>query len=333
MFKREFIPGWALLIGVALASTFSSELVVLGGKHPLEASAVAVVLGIAIRNLGYLPERCRSGVSASEKLLVIGIVLMGAGLNISTIVSQGAVLLAVILITMALGFFLIVGISRVLGLPSDLGLLLGVGTTICGTSAIAVTAPLIKAKQEEISYAIGTVALWGLVAILLYPLVGELLGVSDNHFGIFAGVAIHSTPQVIGAGYIFSDQAGQIATAIKLVRNCFMAPVAILIALWHSKRNAQDVATKVNIMRAFPWFLFGYFFMAALNSWGLLSGTAVTSFTETGKFLILLGMAGVGLNTNFAAFRSVGLKPLVVGLVGSLIVAAVSIVLIAAFIP
>ncbi len=327
------LPGWALLVLLSIISTFLSNSIVMGGKHPLEASAVAVVLGILLANLGRIPSACKAGVSTSEKLLVIGIVLMGAGLNLATITQEGLPLLAVIVITMLLGFFLIVGLGRTFGLPPGLSLLLGVGTTICGTSAIAVTAPLIKAKQEEISYAIGTVALWGLVAILLYPLLGEMLHVSDTHFGVFAGVAIHSTPQVIGAGYIFSDVAGQTATAVKLVRNCFMAPVAILIALWYAKKNSDSTMSKVNIARAFPWFLFGYFLMAFLNTRGWLSASAVTNFTEGGKFLILIGMAGVGLNTQFSAFKDVGLKPLIVGLIGSVIVAGVSIALIAQLLP
>ena len=333
MLKMENVPGWGLLIALSLISMYLSETVVMGGKHPLEASAVAVVLGILLSNLGRLPLACKAGVATSEKLLIFGIVLMGAGLNLATITKEGLPLLAVIVITMVLGFFLIVGLGRAFGLPAGLSMLLGVGTTICGTSAIAVTAPLIKAKQEEISYAIGTVALWGLVAILLYPLIGQMLHVSDTHFGIFAGVAIHSTPQVIGAGYIFSDLAGQTATAVKLVRNCFMAPVAIVIALWYAKQNSGGAVSKVNIARAFPWFLFGYFLMAFLNTRELLSPAAVTNCTEGGKFLILVGMAGVGLNTQFGAFKEVGLKPLVVGLIGSLIVAAVSAFLIAQFLP
>jgi uncharacterized integral membrane protein (TIGR00698 family) len=326
----NLLPGILLLVAVALVSRYASELVQLGGKHPLEESALAVIIGILLRNLLTLPSAVKNGISSSEKLLVLGIVLMGAGLDVAKISSQGVKMLEIILVPMVIGFFLIYFLARKMNLPMGLGVLLAVGTTICGTSAIAVTAPLIKSREEETSYAVGTVALWGLVAILLYPYLGHLAHASDFAFGVFAGTAIHSTPQVIGAGYIFSDAAGQTATAVKLVRNCFMAPVAILIAIWYSRAAGKDSVAKVNILRAFPWFLFGYFLMAAGNSWGMFSAQFIEQSTAAGKFLILLGMAGVGLSTNFAAFKSVGLKPLLVGLIGSIIVAAVSAGMIAA---
>ncbi len=320
------LPGWLLLAAVALASQWISELVVMGGKHPLEASALAVVLGILIRNgLGIL-KLLQPGVAASEKLLIFGIVLMGAGFDYNIVQQQGWHILTIILGTMILAFGLILALGRMFQLPAGLSMLLSVGTTICGTSAIAITAPLIKAKEEETSYAVGTVALWGLVAILLYPKIGQMLQLSDLDFGVFAGTAIHSTPQVVGAGYIYSEAAGNTATAIKLVRNCFMAPLAIVIALWYARRFASEGSggVKVDWKRAFPWFLFGYFLMAFFNTRGYFTKAGIAAFSETGKFLILLGMAGVGLNTNLAAFKAVGFKPLLAGLIGAIILAAIS---------
>ena len=278
MIRWQFLPGLLLLLALAIVSSYASELVVMGGKHPLEASALAVILGIFVANVGMLPQSCKPGIFLGEKLLVFGIVLMGAGLNIGKIATQGPAMLAIILVTMSVGFFLIYILGKLFTLPPALALLLAVGTTICGTTAIAITAPLIKAPEEETSYAVGTVALWGLVAILLYPYLGHLMQASDFNFGVFAGTAIHSTPQVIGAGFIYSDIAGQTATAVKLVRNCFIAPVAILIAMWfaHNLKTVDPTAKGLNLKRVFPWFLFGYFFMAACNSFGLFSTQAVS---------------------------------------------------------
>jgi uncharacterized membrane protein YadS len=118
------------------------------------------------------------------------------------------------------------------------------------------------------------------------------------------------------------------ATAVKLVRNCFMAPVAILVAVWYAKKSAGSAVSKATLLRAFPWFLFGYFIMAALSSQGVFNADQVKFFSEGGKFLILLGMAGIGLSTDFAAFKRVGGTPLLVGLLASVVVAAVSIGLI-----
>ncbi|OGD11651.1 MAG: hypothetical protein A2Y86_05630 [Candidatus Aminicenantes bacterium RBG_13_62_12] len=148
---------------------------------------------------------------------------------------------------------------------------------------------------------------------------------------MFAGTAIHATPQVVGAGFIFSGLAGKTATAVKLVRNCFMAPLAFLIAARFARTRFQAAALntgKVNWAKAFPWFLFGYFVMAGLNTAGYFSAKAVGGLTWTGRFLIVVAMAGIGLNTEFGAFRKVGLKPLVVGFLSALAVAACSILMI-----
>jgi uncharacterized integral membrane protein (TIGR00698 family) len=331
--KKEHIPGWLLMIAVAVLSLVLSNLVTAGGKHPLEATALAVILGVLGRNLNLIPKIFHPGIRQFETFLTWGVILIGATLNFKDIGSQGAGMLTIIVTTMAVSYFVIYALGRLFKLPWSLSTLLSVGTTICGGSAIAVTAPLIKAKEEETSYAIGTITLWGLVAILLYPKLAQALGVSDLHFGVFAGTAIHATPQVVGAGFIFSDLAGKTATAVKLVRNCFMAPLALGLAAWYARtatgREAKKETRAINYAKAFPWFLFGYFLMAGMNTAGYFSKTGIDALTWLGRFLITISMAGIGLNTEFGAFKKVGLKPLIVGLLGALIVAGVSISMIA----
>ncbi|MES2504198.1 MAG: putative sulfate exporter family transporter [Myxococcota bacterium] len=313
----NLFAGWLLLWLIAGISALLSGLFVLGGKHPVEASALAIVIGISFRHFRWVPAHCEPGVKWSEKFLALGIVLMGAGLNFKTVFAQGSGLLAVILVTMLVGFTLIYGLGKLLALPSMLSMLLAIGTTICGTTAIAIVAPLMKAPKEQTAYAVGTVALCGLIALLIYPPLGHWLGASDLAFGIFAGTAIHSTPQVVGAGFMFSDLAGQTATAVKLIRNCFIAPMALVVAVAYS-------GSKAGALRAFPWFLFGFFALAWCGSLGFFSSGQVAFCNELGKFLILVGMAGVGLNTDLKAFQKVGFKPLAVGAFGSVLVAVVS---------
>jgi len=329
--KKEFLPGWLLMLAVGALSMFLSKLIVLGGKNPIEAVVIAILIGILIRNTGLLPDLFLPGIKAFEKILILGIVLIGASLNFKNIGSQGVNMLIIILATMTISFFVIYFLAKVFHLPRGLAILLSVGTTICGGSAIAVTAPLIKAKEEETSYAIGTIALWGFVAIILYPKIAQMLGVTDMNFGVFAGTAIHSTPQVVGAGFIFSDLAGKTATAVKLVRNCFMVPVAFLIAVWYTNtilKGHKKEGARVNVAKAFPWFLFGYFILAGMNTQGYFSPEGVHAFNSAGRFLILLGLAGIGLNTAFSSFKKVGLKPLLIGFIGALFVAGCSIVMI-----
>ena len=329
--KKDYIPGWLLMVFVGVFSMLLSSLVIAGGKHPLEATALAVIIGLLARNLGLVPAVFFPGIKQIEKPLIWGVILIGATLNFKDIGSQGLRMLVIILVTMTISYFAIYTLGRLFNLSPTLATLLSVGTTICGGSAIAVTAPLIKAKEEETCYAIGTITLWGLAAILFYPPIARSFGVGDVAFGVFAGTAIHATPQVVGAGFIFSDLAGKTATAVKLVRNCFMAPLAFLIAAWFTRtylRAAAQEKQKVSWSKAFPWFLFGYFIMAGFNTAGYFSAKGVGGLTWLGRFLIVVSMAGIGLNTAFSAFKNVGLKPLAVGLLGALAVAACSVLMI-----
>ncbi len=328
---KEHIPGWLLMAAVGVLAMLLSNLVTAGGKHPLEATALAVIIGLLARNIGAVPVVFHAGVKQFEKPLIWGVILIGATLNFKDIGSQGPRMLAIILVTMTVSYFVIYALGRMFKLTPALSTLLAVGTTICGGSAIAVTAPLIKAKEEETCYAIGTITLWGLAAILLYPQIARALGVGDIAFGVFAGTAIHATPQVVGAGFIFSDLAGKMATAVKLVRNCFLAPLAFLIAARFTKtylQTASQKKEKIHWAKAFPWFLFGYFVMAGLNTAGYFSARGVAGLTWLGRLLVVVSMAGIGLNTAFGAFREVGFKPLAVGFLGALVVAACSILMI-----
>jgi len=329
--KKEFFPGWLLMAALGVLSMLLSKLVVAGGKHPLEATALAVIIGLLARNLGLVPAFFHAGIRQFEKPLIWGVILIGATLNFRDIGSQGPRMLAIILVTMTVSYLVIYALGRMFRLSPTLSTLLSVGTTICGGSAIAITAPLIKAKEEETCYAIGTITLWGLAAILFYPQIAKALGVGDVAFGVFAGTAIHATPQVVGAGFIFSDLAGKTATAVKLVRNCFMAPLAFLIAAWFTRTHLLAAAKekkRVNWAKAFPWFLFGYFVLAGLNTAGYFTAKGIAGLTWLGRFLIVIAMAGIGLNTAFGAFKTVGFKPLIIGFLGALVVAATSILMI-----
>lgn len=322
-----------MLVTGVVATTLSS-LIVVHGRHPVDAAVIAILLGILLRNTGLVPRACLPGIKAFQKVLILGIVLLGASLDLALIVSEGVRILLVVLVTMGSALCLVYLLARIFRLPVGLSVLLSVGTTICGETAIAVTAPLIRARDEQTAYAIGTVALWGLVAILLYPKIAMMFGVGDFHFGVFSGTAIHSTPQVIAAGFIHSDIAGNTATAVKLVRNCFMVPVAFAVAVWYARRpearresgagSPPQAGPLASVARAFPWFLFGYFIMAGLSTAGFFTPEGVKGFTGAGKFLVLLGLAGIGLNTTLSSFRSVGLSPLAVGLLGAATVAAMA---------
>lgn len=329
--NRQWIPGFFLLVFLAYGSKWASSLVEMGGKHPLEAAIIAILVGMALRAFSFVPTACEPGIKAFEKILILGIVCMGVSLDLELIQESGLSIFPIILGTMVAGFFSIYFLSRSAKLSANLSVLLALGTTICGGTAIAIASPVIRAKDEETSYAIGTIALWGLLGIISYPLIASALGVSDLVFGVFAGTAIHSTPQVVGAGYIFSDAAGTTATAVKLVRNCFIAPAVFLLAIWYSKQQHAETDSSYDPSKVFPWFLFGYFIMAGMRGMDYLTPEGIKAISSFGKFCILCGMAGIGLNTRISMFKSVGLTPLFIGGAGSALVALSSLGLIHIF--
>lgn len=333
--KKDDLPGLAVItlvaaVSILIATYLGIPLMSALGmtRNPVEATVFAIVIGVLARNLGLIPASWEAGVKASDKFLIWGIILYGASLDFLSFAEQGPRIFAAIIVTMLVGFFGIYLMGLAFKLPPKLSILLGVGTTICGSSAIAISSPLIDAKKEDTSYAVTTISLWGLLAIVTYPYIAMAIpGVNDQAFGVFAGTAIHATPQVVGAGFIYSDAAGNVATAVKLVRNCFMVPLALGLAVWYARKRAKENAQgdhHVNWTRGFPWFLFGFFVMAVLGTRGFFTDVGLASFKSWGNFFILMGMVGIGMQTRLSSFRGIGVKPFVVGLIGAALVAAVS---------
>ncbi|MBN2244646.1 MAG: putative sulfate exporter family transporter [Candidatus Aminicenantes bacterium] len=320
--------GWIVMAVVAYFSTWISGLVEVNGTHPLEAMMVGIILGAAARNIGLVPKKWEPYLKKFETPLLWGIMLLGAGFSIN-IARELPLSLVVIFASMIIGFFFIYFIGRKIGLPDKLSALLAVGTTICGGSAIAITSPLIKAKEEETSYSVSTIVIAAFVLLITLPFLGHLLGLNQISFGIWSGTSVHNTPQTIGTGYIYGDQAGQVATIVKLTRNMFMIVVAVLVSLWFgAKESREGRLGKKAILKAFPWVLFGYIAMAVCAVKGFFSPEGVSFFKAAGKYLILMGMVGIGFGTNFRDIKRLGFKPLIIGLAGAVVVTGVSLIMV-----
>ncbi|MDD4362951.1 MAG: putative sulfate exporter family transporter, partial [Atribacterota bacterium] len=216
-------------------------------------------------------------------------------------------------------------LAKKAGLSDKLSTLLAVGTTICGGSAIAITSPLIRAKEEETCYAVSVIVISAFLLLITMPLLGRLLGLNETFFGVWAGTAVHNTPQTIGTGYIYGERAGQIATIVKLTRNMFMIVLAALISFnFQTKETGRNQISKKAIISAFPWFLFGYLVMAFFAANDFFTPEGISAFGKIGKFLILMGMVGIGFGTDFAYIKKLGFKPLLIGIIGTIIVTSVS---------
>jgi len=324
----KILPGWLFLLLIAVGAGQVSELVTVAGRHPLEASAVAIVLGLFLRFAGLVPEWLLVGAKLYEKPLIVGIVLLGAGFNLAEFGENLLPVLLLLVVTMIVAFTSVKYLAAKFGVSERLAVLLAIGTTICGTTAVAITAPLLKARPDETGYAVGAIAFCGLLALLFYPLLGILFGMSDLQFGVFAGAAIHSTAQVVGAGYIYSYDAGATATAIKLLRNVFMAPAALVVAFWWSRQGeVSKEGGRTAFRKSFPWFLFGYFVMAYLGSQGHLSTISINYSLWLGKLLIVMALAGIGIATDLKSLKALGKTPMIVALLGTGVLAIVTVAL------
>ncbi len=333
------LPGWGLMIGIALFSILISKQIVVGSKNPLESVTIAILLGLLLKNLFPLPPFFNPGLSRYEVALKSGIVLLGIGLSFFALLEIGTKAITVVVLCLLIAPILFFFIGRRAGLSEKMNILIGIGTTICGSTAIAITAPLIEAEGDDVSYAIGTISLFGIDAMFLFPVVARLFELNESVFGLWAGTAIHATPQVVAAGYMYGELAGQVSTVSKLTRNIFMAPAVFLIGLWYMKKRLEKTEgspIKTKYSKAVPFFLFGFLAFAIIRTIG--DGMAVIPasqwkwvvkhINELGKFLVLVAMAGIGLNTKLNTMRQIGPKPFLVGLVASILLATISLLLI-----
>lgn len=323
--------------------------------HPLEPVMIAIILGMVIGNLWKLPGVLQPGIKYSvKKVLPLAIVLLGARLNFQDLVRLGLKGLALSCVTTVVSLVLLLLLAKWMKLPQKLGVLLGVGTAICGGSAIVATAPVIEAEESDVAFSLATVTLLGLLGMFVLPLVGHALELGSKEFGIWAAMCIHQIPQVIAAGYSYSPTsadystvAGDTATIAKLARVCLLAPMVFLLGLMHANKKTQGNdanGRKINYFKLFPMFLFGFMAMALLKTLGLIpditlhndkifgpgdhSWSLGNAAEQVSKFCIGVSMAGVGLETKFNAMRQTGLKPFVASLIAVLVVATLVLALI-----
>jgi len=323
---RRVLPGLIVTIACAIAARF------LHGLLPAKAAAVvgevvvAVLLGLVIGNVLALPEALAPGIRFSfHSLLRMAIVVLGAQFSFQQVVAIGgkAVLMIVILMTLAL--LVAHALGRLAGVPGRLATLIGVGTAVCGNTAISATAPVIRARDEEVSFAVATNTLFGTLAVFLYPLLGHWLGLSSAAFGTWAGTAVNDTSQVVATGFAFSDAAGRVATAVKLTRNALMGPVIVVIGLVYARGAGRETGGAgaeigTRIRQSIPLFVLGFLLVAVLNTVGVIGWLGARLHRDlphdlqaVSRFLILVALSGVGLSTRLSAMRRIGATPFLVG--------------------
>lgn len=326
----SLIPGTLLALGIAVIAKLLERLENAAGLSVIGASVIALFIGMLINAFWKPAPWAAPGVKfTSKKLLKFAIILLGASLNIRTVLTVGKFSLTVMLFTLATCFGLGALIGKALGLNWKTSSLINAGTGICGGSAIAAIAPVIEADDTDIAYGMSATFLFDTVMIVVFPLLGRMLGLSDAAFGLWAGTAVNDTSSVVATGYAFSEAAGDFATMVKLTRTLSIIPAVLVFAAVNlhikKKQSAQAGGVKVNIRSIFPWFILGFLAMSALASLGALPAEAVSVMKSISKFLMVAALGAIGLNTNFKALCRSGAKPMLHGFIVSLLVVLVAI--------
>ncbi|MBU3143114.1 YeiH family protein [Clostridium sp. CF012] len=322
---KQNIQGILFAFIIALIATW------LGSVLPIVGGPVfGIIIGISINNVFGKPENTLKGIAfTSKKILQWAIIVLGAGLSFTKVLQTGMDSLSVTIFTLLAAFISAYGFGKLLGIPSKLKTLIGVGTAICGGSAIAAIAPIIEADEMEIAYSISTIFLFNIIAVLIFPPLGHLLHFSDKAFGLWAGTAINDTSSVVAAGYAYSNVAGSYATIVKLTRATLIIPISIIfsivVALKKKKEAKTDNTVNFSMSKIFPWFILWFLVASVLNTLGLFKGNSISYINTLGKFMIVMALSAIGLCSDFKKMMKNGVKPILLGLIVWFTVAIVSI--------
>lgn len=321
---RSVVLSALLVAAVGLGAILAAPLV-----PAVNAVVIALLAGLLVANLAGRRVEVDDRVSTFvlKRVLRAAIILLGAGINLALVADVGVKALAVITVSVLVAILVARLAGPRLGLTGRSSLLIGIGTAICGVSAIVAVAPVLRARKEEMGLALATILSFNALALLLYPLVGNVLAFDAITFGTWAGVAVHDTASAVATGFALGPQAGEVATLVKLVRTLYLIPVMVLAALWMSVRVDRGAVSASGTARAvlssMPWFVFGFAVLAVLNSAGLLLGIGDV-LSDLAKLLIVFVVATIGLTLRLSGIASLGRPLLYTGFAASVAIGIVS---------
>ena len=325
------LSGILLSVFVALVACYLESLLPI---HLIGSAVIAMFLGMIINSF-LKTDFFGSGIKfTSKKILKFAIIILGLSLNINTILNVGKMSLMVMIFTLLTcfggGYF----IGKALGLNWKLSNLISAGTGICGGSAIAAIAPTIDADDSDVAYAMSATFLFDMAMIVLFPIMGRAIGMTDEAFGIWAGTAVNDTSSVVATGYAFSEGAGDFATMVKLTRTLTIIPTVIVFALIQlrlkrkeiisSSQEGEDLKVNFSIKKIFPWFILGFLAMSIVASVFPVPESVVSSSKKISKFLMVCALAAIGLNTSFLSLKKSGIRPMIHGFIISALVVIVA---------
>lgn len=305
---RGLLPGLSLAVAVAAVATLLGRVVPLVG-----APVLGIVLGALLGGLHRPGARQAPGLRlGGREVLQAGVVLLGTGLPLGQVLRVGGGSLPVMLGTLTIALAGAAVLGRLLGLPSGIRTLVGVGTGICGASAIAAVTSVVSVAEADVAYAIGTIFTYNVAAVLAFPAIGHLLGLSQHAFGLWAGTAVNDTSSVVAAAYSYGTSAGSYAVVVKLTRSLMIVPICLVLAAMSARRSATG-AGSVRPWRLVPPFIIGFVLASVLDTLGLVPGSWHGTLTWLAVFCTTVALSSIGLTTDPAALRRAGARPLLLG--------------------
>jgi uncharacterized integral membrane protein (TIGR00698 family) len=304
----RLLPGLALTAALAAVATF------IGGMAPvIGAPVVAVVGGMALSSVRRPSAAVRPGILfVSKRVLQGSVVVMGLGLSLGQVWSTGARSLPELVGTLAAALVVAALAGRMLGLPADQRTLIGVGTAICGASAIAAVDAVIDAEEADVSYAIATIFTFNVVAVLLYPSLGHAFGLSQHSFGLWAGTAINDLSSVVAASTIYGHAAASYGVIVKLTRTLAIIPISLALALRRSRQSERPVGP-VELRRIVPVFIVAFVGAVVVNTAGVIPSAWHPGLGDLSTWMITAALGAIGLSTDIGRIRRAGLRPLALG--------------------
>jgi len=304
---RPLLPGLALVVGLGLvAQALAAVQEAAFGRPWLEALVLALLLGVLVRNVNPdLPAFDAGAAYAGKQVLEFAVVLLGVSVDVAALAASGprlaVLIVAGVTAVLALGFL----VGRALGLGPRLAFLVATGNAICGNSAIAAVAPVVRADKSEIAASIALTAVLGVLLVLTLPVLIPLAHLSHFQYGVVAGMGVYAVPQVLAAAFPISPLSGEIATTVKLGRVMLLGPLVLVVGLVSALRGGRG-GTCLRWSTFLPWFVVGFLVLALLRNVGLIPDALAQPMRSLGSYLTVLAMAGLGLGVRLAAIRLVG---------------------------
>lgn len=310
------LPGIALAAIIAVAAFLISKTVT---QIPLNPIMLAVLLGAAVAAFTGMPAAISAGLNTVPRLaLRIAIVLLGFQVSFSDILNIGGSGLATVLLATLTTMIATLYAGRAMGLERNTSLLIATGTSICGVAAIIAMGAAIRASARDMTYAIICITLFGLIAMVLFPLAAPLLGLDARAFGIWTGASVHEVAQVVAAGFQHSNAAGEVATVTKLSRVLLLAPVVAAV-MFYLRREAPQTTPSI-----LPWFVAGFVLAAAANSFVTIPSDMRVSLALITSALFAFALAAIGLSIDLRQFFKGRSKEMALGLFAAVWIAAIS---------